>query len=112
MQITTIHHEDVLVITVVEKRLDARCARPLRELTTGFIQSGQSKLVLNLHTVEFIDSSGLGALVSILKTIGPQGELVLCGLRASLLGLFKLTRLDSVFTIAPGETEALTKLAA
>ena len=112
MQITTTQQGNVLVITVSEQRLDARCAGPFRELTTNFIQSGHSKLVLNLATVEFIDSSGLGALVAVLKAIGSREGLVLCGIREPILRLFKLTRMDKVFSITSGEPEALAKLAA
>ncbi len=112
MQIDTIVQGDVLVITIGEKRLDARCATLFREQVSELIKAGHHRLVLNLAAVEFVDSSGLGALVSILKTLGPRGELVLCGIRESVFGLFKLTRMDKVFFITPGEAEAVMKLAA
>ena len=112
MQLDTIQQGDVFVITVSEKRLDARCATSFRERTNEYIKAGNKKLIVNLAAVEFIDSSGLGALVSILKAVGPQGELALCGIRESIFGLFKLTRMDKVFFIAQGEAEAVQKLAA
>lgn len=112
MQLDIIQHGDVDVITVSEKRLDARCATSFRELINGHIMAGNKKLIVNLAAVEFIDSSGLGSLVSILKALGPQGDLVLCGIRESIFGLFKLTRMDKVFLIVPGEAEAVQKLAA
>jgi anti-sigma B factor antagonist len=112
MQLDTMQQGEVLIVTISDKRLDARNATSFRESTSEYIKAGHRKLIVNLAAVEFIDSSGLGALVSILKTLGPQGELVLCGIRASIFGLFKLTRMDKVFFIVPGEAEAFQKLAA
>lgn len=112
MQIATMRQGNVLVITVGEPRLDARGAGSFRELVAEFIRAGHRRIVLNLAAVEFIDSSGLGALVAILKTIGPRGELVLCGIRESIARLFQLTRMDKVFVIRSGQEEALSKLAA
>lgn len=112
MQIATTRQGDVLVITVGETRLDARSAGSFRELVAEFIRAGHSKIVLNLTAVEFIDSSGLGALIAILKTLGPHGGLVFCGIQQSIARLFQLTRMDKVFVILPGQDEALHKLAA
>jgi anti-sigma B factor antagonist len=50
--------------------------------------------------VQFIDSSGLGALVSALKRIGRVGHLKVCGLNESLRSMFELTRLNRVIPIA------------
>ena len=58
------------------------------------------KIILNLEQVEYIDSSFLGALVSVLKyVISFQSDLILVGLTKDIAGLFTLIRLDKVFKI-------------
>jgi anti-sigma B factor antagonist len=53
-----------------------------------------------------MDSSGLGALVSLLKAVRPSGELVLFGLKPSVQEILRLTHLDSVFVAAASEEAA------
>jgi len=98
------------VVKVLETRLDATVAGEFRQGLIDFIQKGQVFLVLDLSDVEFIDSSGLGALVSTLKTLGGQGDLVICGVQKSLLLLFELTRLDRVFRLYYDPKEAVEAL--
>jgi anti-sigma B factor antagonist len=66
--------------------------------------------VLDLSKVEFIDSSGLGAIVSSLKRMGGRGELVVCGLREPTMTLFRLTRMDRVFQVFDSEQQAVSAL--
>jgi anti-sigma B factor antagonist len=75
------------------------------------INQGNNFFLLNLSEVPFVDSSGLGALISILKTLMQNnGEIVLCELNIPVLNLFKLTRMDSVFKIYASEREGLEAL--
>ena len=69
-------------------------------------------MVLDLSHVDFIDSSCLGALVSILKSVSGQGELVLCSVNGTIQNLFKLTRMDRVFSIKETRQDALNLLTA
>jgi anti-sigma B factor antagonist len=55
--------------------------------------------VLDLSGVEFVDSSGLGAIVSCLKRLGPRGSLAIAGAQGSVQRLFTLTRMDRVFPL-------------
>ncbi|MFD0463003.1 STAS domain-containing protein [Microvirga aerilata] len=64
---------NVLVVRVAEKRIDASKAPAFKDEMTKCIDSGQNQIVLDLSSVDFIDSSGLGALVSCLKRLGPRG---------------------------------------
>jgi anti-sigma B factor antagonist len=63
---------NVLVVHVAEKRVDASKAPVFKDEMTKCIDSGQNQIVLDLSGVDFIDSSGLGAIVSCLKRIGPE----------------------------------------
>lgn len=107
------HHLDdgVLIVTLVERRLDARSAPSFRDKLVDFINAGHHHIALDLSPVEFIDSSGLGAIISVLKqAVGQQGDLVIYGPRDTVLSLFKLTRLDKVFQILPQQAEAVAAL--
>jgi anti-sigma B factor antagonist len=64
------------------------------------IGTGYKMIVINLERVEYIDSSFLGSLVSILKhLISVKSDLILVGLRKDVADLFALIRLDKVFKI-------------
>lgn len=66
--------------------------------------------MLDLSEVDFIDSSGLGAIVSSLKAVGKQGNLIICGIGETVLSLFRLTRMDRVFQIVSSPEEAVRAL--
>ena len=110
MQLETFKKGNVTVIRPLEKRLDAYVASDFKQKMLALIQEGNSVLVLNWKEVEFIDSSGLGALVSVLKTLGAEGDIVICEVNETVMSLFKLTRLDKVFQILPTEQEAIDAL--
>ena len=102
---------DVLVITPQDSHLDASVAKPLKQLLTERTQKGCLLLVLNLDKVEFMDSSGLTVMISILKSLkGRGGYLVLCEVGAELTSLFQLTRLDKVFQIYSTSGQAVRAL--
>ena len=60
--------------------------------------------------MEFIDSSGLGAILSILKRMPKGCELIICGTTEPVMSMFKLTRLDRVFTMRKTVDEAVSAL--
>jgi anti-sigma B factor antagonist len=111
MQIETRNHEDVLIVQLQENRLDSYVATDFRDRMDAFISQGHQRLVLDLSRVEFVDSSGLGAIVTTQKRLGRARDLVLCGPGEAVLRLFKLARLDKIFQIVENEQEALTVLA-
>lgn len=101
----------VAVIAPTVKRLDASVAPAFKQAVVQLIEGGDTRLVLDLAGLEFLDSSGLGAMVSILKALGQRGVVVVCGARGGVLSLFQLTRMDKVFPILPGCEEAIAKAA-
>jgi len=107
MLIDTYEENDRKIVQIVEKRLDAASAIEFKDLMQTEIESGKKHLVIDLAMVDFIDSSGLGALVSVLKSVASDGSLSLTGLRKKPEQIFKLTRMDTVFQIFPTVTEAL-----
>lgn len=100
-----------LRVKVLDKRMDAGRAQEFKERLGALIRAGHHFIMLDISEVEFIDSSGLGALVSLLKQLGGQGEIVIGGARDSVASLFKLTRLDKVFQIFEDPRAALEAVA-
>ncbi|NLT22087.1 MAG: STAS domain-containing protein [Syntrophorhabdus sp.] len=102
---------DVLVVLPREKRIDASVSTGFKGKMVDWINQGNKRIVLDLSQVDFIDSSGLGAIVSSLKTLGNDGDLVICGVRETVMGLFRITRMNRVFQIFADESEAIKALA-
>jgi len=100
----------ICVFTLDEMRLTASAAPGLKTALTNEIEAGRSRLVLDLGKVSFIDSTGLGALVGLLKRVGMRGELVVCGVQPAVEQMFRLTRMDRVFRIFRTADEAVAQL--
>ena len=99
---------DVLIVRVMAERIDAAAALKfkdaLRELT-----GAASHVALDLRDVQFVDSSGLGAIVAVVKLMGTTQRLDLAGLTPTVDKVFRLTRMDSIFTIH-GSVDDVPKL--
>lgn len=95
------------IVNLAFRRLDAASAGEFKLAMMREIENGGRDLVIDFTEVDFIDSSGLGSLVSILKALSGDGRITLAGLHKKTAQIFKLTRLDNVFTIYPSVTEAL-----
>jgi anti-sigma B factor antagonist len=100
----------ILVVRPLDKRIDASASANFEGHIVESINEGNNRLVLDMSEVDFIDSSGLVAIVSILRRIGPNGDLVICGMKETVLNLFRLTRMNRVFRIFPSAKEAVDVL--
>lgn len=92
-------HDNILVVTAKISRIDASCAiqfkDKMRELTGG----APDRVILDLTQVNFVDSSGLGAIVAAMKQLGAESKLELASLSPTVQKVFRLTRMDSIFPI-------------
>ncbi len=80
----------------------------LRDLIANLLSEGHVKILLNLAGVDYIDSSGLGALVSGVASVRrAAGEMKLVNLSSKVDDLMEVTRLYTVFDIADNEEAAL-----
>ena len=80
----------------------------LRTAVRKLVQEGKKKVLLNLSGVSYMDSSGIGELVSSHTTItGKQGQLKLLNLQAKIKDLLAITKLLTVFDVYENESEAL-----
>jgi anti-sigma B factor antagonist len=90
--------------------LNAHTAPSLKQQITSLIENGAHKLVVDLTGIEFIDSSGLAALVSGLKlTRAEGGSLAVAGAKPNVEEVFKLTLLDRVFQLYTDLESALSE---
>ena len=90
------------VIKCETTRLDASYAPEFRNFLLEKIENTLdlgNAIILDLSNVGFMDSSGLGAIVSIFKKLGSGTKLLLCGLNEQCTQLMKVTRLDSIFKL-------------
>ena len=100
--------KDVTVLFVREERLDAHNSGDLKAELAGLFEGKEKNILVDLKEVRFIDSSGLGALVSGFKNaISHQGNLKLSGLQPQVKSMFELTRLHRVFEIFGSSEDAL-----
>jgi anti-anti-sigma factor len=110
MKIQTEITREALIITCVDSRLDAAIAQPFFQAIQSHIDKGHQHLVIDLSNVQFVDSTGLGALVRCLKEVGNHGQLVLYGVGEQVHSLLQMTRLDKIFSQANGKNEAIDLL--
>ena len=100
MELTNTNHGNgVVVIECTEENLDASNVRAFRDAMQAIIKT-QSKVVLDMSRLKFVDSSGLGALIACLRdTNSRKGDFRLCGMSTSVRALFELMRMHRVFSI-------------
>ena len=102
--------EQMQVVSILESRIDAAVALEFKEAMRTATAEGPETVVLDLGKVEFIDSSGLGAIVATMKYLAPARKLVLAGLTPAVDKVFSLTRMDSVFSIFTTMDAAMTEM--
>ena len=101
---------DVTVIDV-EGQLIVGNRQELKQKVMEELETGARKFLIDFSSTGYIDSSGLGVLVSLSKKIREQGgELRLANLNEDLRTLFELTKLDTLFKIADSRQEAMAGL--
>ena len=89
----------VLVISVPARRIDAASAIRFKDSMRSLTENAEGRIILDLSQVDFIDSSGLGAIVAAMKQLDASQILELASLSPTVEKVFRLTRMDSVFTI-------------
>ena len=109
MDIVTERRAGKIILGLKEERLDAHNSGELKERISKLFEEGSRGIIVDLHEVEFIDSSGLGALLSGHKNAVQRSTgFALAGLQPRVKSMFELTRLQRVFEIYSDLCEALT----
>lgn len=112
MNIEQRKHKQIIIIAPVERRLDANVAAEFKDQMMELIEQGNRFFILNLSNVEFLDSNGLGTIVSVFKALDKQGDIAISCVGDSVMSLFKITRMYRVFDIFDDEVSAIKALAA
>ena len=99
MDLNSTIHNGINIITVGASRIDAASAIQFKDAMRAATSSGPEHVVLDLSGVNFVDSSGLGAIVASMKQLGDARRLDLAGLTPDVEKVFRLTRMDSIFVI-------------
>jgi anti-sigma B factor antagonist len=103
---------DVTVVDVSGRITLGDGSSSLRDLLRELIAKGNRKILLNLGEVTYIDSSGIGELVSGFTTISNQGgTLKLLSLTKRVQDLLQITKLYTVFDVHEDEAHALRSFA-
>ena len=98
---------DVEAVAVPVDELDASNASELKRDIAPLLQAN-TKVVLDLSRVRFMDSSGLGAMLSCLRQLtAKKGDLKLCGMSKQVRAAFELVRLHRIFDIYGSRAEAV-----
>jgi anti-sigma B factor antagonist len=108
MGFTQTKDQSGVAVLQVEGQLIVGNRQELKDLVQAALERGERRLLIDFSRTGYIDSSGLGALVSLSKRIREAGgELRLSGLNEDLRSLFELTKLVTLFAIADTPQQAL-----
>jgi anti-sigma B factor antagonist len=99
MQLVAEKRGEILVVAAVGDRIDAAGAIQFKDQMRELTMAAPPRVVLDMSRVAFLDSSGLGAVVAVMKALGPERKLELSGLTPTVQKVFRLTRMDSIFII-------------
>jgi anti-sigma B factor antagonist len=104
-----VQHVDGITVIDVKGQLIVGNRQELKQRVLDELEGGARRFLVDFAGTGYIDSSGLGVLVSLSKKIREHsGELRLANLNEDLRTLFELTKLDTLFHIANNRDEALT----
>jgi anti-sigma B factor antagonist len=102
------HKDGVTIVDINGKITIGAGAVDLRDTVRELLNQGWSKILLNLADVSYVDSSGIGELVSAFTTVNNQGgKLKLLKLTNKMQDLLQITKLITVFEVFDNENEAI-----
>ena len=91
---------DRIGVLKLDGRLDASAVKMMKANVNSMVEREITSIVIDMNDVDFIDSSGLGSLVSCLRVVNKEnGDIRLASLQDQIRALLELTRLHRVFQI-------------
>jgi anti-sigma B factor antagonist len=107
MKMTTEDMSGITVVTVERKYVDTSNFSDFKK-EMHISTDNRNRIVIDMTNVEFIDSAGLGAILSLLRSISERGgKLYLCCISKTVMVLFELVRMHKIIKIFDSKTEAL-----
>lgn len=101
-----------MLLKPLNKSIDATVSTEFKTRVIDLIKQGNNHFVLNLSNVNFVDSSGLGAMISIMKTLSlNNGQIVFCQINDPVMNLLDMTSMNKIFKICIDETAGMELLA-
>lgn len=110
MKIKTEIVQSMFIVTCEGPSLDSSLAQEFLTAMSSFIKNSQLDILLDLSSVNFIDSTGLGAIIRSLSDIAGHRRLILCGVSERVLDLLKMTHLHNEFIQATSRNKVLSNL--
>ncbi|AZQ65882.1 anti-sigma factor antagonist [Silicimonas algicola] len=107
MHMTATEIGPALVVAVGDRRIDAAVAVRFKDKMLELTKHPADRVILDLGNVDFLDSSGLGAVVGSMKQLGRTRHLDLAAMTPTVEKVFRITRMDRVFRIFPTVDAAL-----
>jgi anti-sigma B factor antagonist len=107
VDISTEKTDDITMVTLQTESLDASNAPEFKRCVAGTV-APKAKIILNLAQVQFIDSTGCGAILGYLRQLNPVGgDLKLCCVSKPVRSLFELVRMHKILDIFNTSDEAI-----
>ena len=107
MHIVTEQSGDISVVTLQAEHLDASAAEEFKRAMQPILDAN-SKVVFDMTPLQFVDSAGLGAILSCMRKLSAaNGDLKLCGLTKPVRAIFEISRMHRIFDIFPTRAEAI-----
>lgn len=111
MELTTEVVGDIIVARLKGDHLDASTVEDFKAAAAPVLEKSK-KVIFDMESLSFVDSSGIGAIISCLRKINAGGgDLKLCGLSKPVRSLFELVRLHRIFDIFQTRDEAIAAFA-
>jgi anti-sigma B factor antagonist len=99
--------ENIPVMCLQGSLMEREEAKELLDETNEFISDGDSKIILDLKELDYLNSSGLNILINIFTRVrNAGGELIMCNINEKLLRLLVITKLDAVIQQSSTREEA------
>ncbi|SES29385.1 anti-sigma B factor antagonist [Tranquillimonas rosea] len=109
MIVEVAEHGAVLIVSVTGPRLDAAAAVGFKDSVRAVVRETRAvRVVLDLERVQFLDSSGLGAVIGLKQELAPERRLELAALGPAVRKVFRLTCMERIFAIHADAAAALS----
>jgi len=111
MQFEKEEKNDVTIMRIHEERLDSQVSPELKAHLLLLVEQGVDKVLVDLSTVQYVDSSGLGALLFGLRQLRMfQGTLIIFGAQKRVLNLIRIAKLENILLNYDTEEDAINNI--